>query len=192
MTFDKLADRCLLFVDERKQMLIELLKEAELEISRKVNMYEDIRTYNPQSEDSYGIPSNFKQVIVLHYNGDILVPITEDEIDYNSDGTVQTGTPTGYFIRNNGIHLNYKAASGTLRLSYYGTVDNVQDGSTTPEPIIPQIYHRDLCDYAIAIASAKNRPDMHDKHLMIWNSRIQELVNEDADRELVNRIKEDI
>ena len=30
MTFDKLADRCLLFVDERKQMIIELLKEAEL------------------------------------------------------------------------------------------------------------------------------------------------------------------
>ena len=38
MTFDKLADRCLLFVDERKQMLIELLKEAELEMTRKCNM----------------------------------------------------------------------------------------------------------------------------------------------------------
>jgi hypothetical protein len=62
MTFDKLADRCLLFVDERKQMLIELLKEAELELTRQCNMYEDTRTFTCDGSTSYGLPSNYKQL----------------------------------------------------------------------------------------------------------------------------------
>ena len=192
MTFDKLADRCLLFIDERKQMLIELLKEAELEMTRKCNMYEETRAYNSDGSASYGLPSNFKQVINLSYKGNKLYLITEDQIDYDSSGLVQTGTPSGYFIRNNGIFLSHKPSSGKIQLSYYGTVDGVQDASTSPSPIIPEMYHRDLCDYAIAIAAAKDNPDLHNKYLSIWMNNIGEIINEDANRELVHTMKREV
>ena len=192
MTFDKLADRCLLFIDERKQMLIELLKEAELEITRKCNMYEDTRSYTCDSSESYGLPSNFKQVLFIQHKGDTLKLIGEDEVPYNSSGEIDTGTPTGYFIRNNSIFFNYKPTDGNIKLTYYGTVDNIQDTSSTPSPIIPNMYHRDLCDYAIAIAAAKDFPQIHEKHLVLWNNCITEIINEDADRELIGHIKREV
>ena len=68
MTFDKLADRCLLFIEERKGMLISLLKEAELEISRKCNMYEDATTYVANNQETLGLPSNYKQIITVMHN----------------------------------------------------------------------------------------------------------------------------
>ena len=192
MTFDKLADRCLLFVDERKQMIIELLKEAELEMTRKCNMYEDTRDYTSDGSASYGLPSNYKQVIFLQYDGWKLNPISEDEINYSSDGTIGTGQPTGYFIRNNGFHLDNKPSSGTLRLSYYGTVDGVQDPDSDPSPVVPIMYHRDLCNYAIAISAAKENPGLHDKHWVMWQQNLEEIINQDADRELVHTIKREV
>ena len=192
MTFDKLADRCLLFVEERKQMVVELLKEAELELTRKCNMYEDTRDYSCDGSTSYGLPSNYKQVIFLQYNGKKLAPVTEDEISYDSDGTIQSGDPGGYFIRNNGFHLNYKSSTGTLRLSYYGTVDGAQDPGTDPSPVIPGMYHRDLCNYAIAIAAAIKNPGLHDKHWVMWQQSLEEIINQDADRELVHTIKREV
>ena len=41
MTWSELADRCELFVEERRQMIIALLKEAEIEMTRKVNIIEN-------------------------------------------------------------------------------------------------------------------------------------------------------
>ena len=192
MTYDELADRCLLFVEERKQMITVLLKEAELEMTRKCNMYEDTRSFTCDGSESYALPENYKQVIFLSHDGFKLQPTTEDDISYADDGTIQAGTPSGYFIRNNAFHLNYKASSGTLRISYYGTVDNIQDSSSDPSPIIPKSYHRDLCDYAIAIAHAKNNPQLHDKYLMSWNRNIAEIINEDANRELIHTIKREV
>ena len=192
MTFDKLADRCLLFVEERKQMRVELLKEAELELTRKCNMYEDTREFACDGSTSYGLPSNYKQVIFLQYDGKKLVPVTEDEISYDSDGTIQSGDPNGYFIRNNGFHLNYKPSTGTIRLSYYGTVDGAQDTDADPAPIIPDMFHRDLCNYAIAIAAAKDNPGLHDKYWMLWQANLTDIINQDADRELVHTIKREV
>ena len=192
MTFDKLADRCLLFVEERKQMLVALLKEAELELTRKCNMYEDTRTYTCDGSESYGLPENYKQIIFLQHDGDKLVPLSEDDISYESDGTISTGDPTGYFIRNNAFHLDAKPSSGKIRISYYGTVDGAQDTADDPSPIIPDMYHRDLCDYAIAIAHAKDNPQLHDKYINEWNVKIQEIINQDADRELIHTIKKEV
>ena len=192
MTFDVLADRCLLFVEERKQMLIALLKEAELEMTRKCNLFEDARQYTCDGSESYGLPSNYKQVILIQYDGTRLMPITEDEISYDSSGNVQSGDPSGYFVRNNGFHLNYKATSGTLKLSYYGTVDGAQDPAADPSPVISVQYHRSLCDYAIAIAASKDNPGLYDKHWMLWNANLNEIINQDADRELVHTIKREI
>ena len=192
MTYDKLADRCLLFVEERKQMIIELLKEAELEITRKCNMYEDTRVYSTDGSESYGLPSNFKQIIFLQYDGDKLEAISEDEVDYDSNGNITSGSPTGYFIRNQGIHVNYTSTTGVLKLSYYGTVDGAQDTTSDPSPIIPPMYHRDLCDYAIAIAVCNANPQLHDKYWAQWQRNITEIINQDADRELVHTIKGEV
>lgn len=192
MTFDRLADRCLLFIEERKAMLISLLKEAELEISRKCNMYEDTRVYTADGSQSYGLPSNFKQILFLQHKGDRMHPVAEDEIAYETDGTISTGDPTGYFIRNNGFHFNYLPTSGTIKLSYYATVDGAQDPSADPSPVVPIAYHRDLCNYAIAIAAAKDNPGLHDKHWMLWNESIREIINQDADRELIHTIKREV
>ena len=192
MTFDVLADRCLLFVEERKQMLIALLKEAEIEMTRKCNMYEDARKYTCDGSESYGLPSNYKQTIFIQFDGTKLQAITEDEVSYDSDGDVQAGTPSGYFIRNNGFHLNYKPASGTLKLSFYGTVDGAQAPAGAPSPVISVQYHRDFCDYAIAIAGSKDNPGLYDKHWMLWNASLNEIINQDADRELVHTIKREV
>jgi hypothetical protein len=59
-------------------------------------------------------------------------------------------------------------------------------------PIIPGQYHKDLCDYAIAIASAKANPEMHNKHLSLWLNNIEKIKNEDADRELIHQIRSEI
>ena len=192
MTFNKLADRVGLFIDERQQMIVELLKEAELEMTRKCNMFEDTRTFTADGSASYGLPSNYKQVIIITFKGEKLQSIGEDDLSYNSDGSVQTGEPTGYFIRNNGFHLNYIPSSGAIKLSYYGTVDGAQDPASDPSPIIPDMYHRDLCNYAIAVASAKDNPQFHDKYWMLWQASLDEIINQDADRELVHTIKREV
>jgi len=192
MTFDKLADRCLLFVDERKQMLIELLKEAELEMTRKCNMYEDTSSYTCDGSSSYGLPSNYKQVIHIQHDGRTLVAVSESDVAFNSENEVASGLPSVYYIRNFGIHLDTKPSTGKISLSYYGTVDNIQDTSSTPSPIIPELYHRDLCDYAISIAYAKTDPDSYIRHLKIWNNSLNEIKAEDADRELVHSIRREV
>ena len=185
MTFDKLADRCLLFVDTEKNLLIELLKEAEIEMSRKCNINEASETYSDAGDGMYALPAEYKQIILITYNGDRLLPVTEDEVDYDNSGNIQSGTPFGYFIQNNRIHTDYKGTGGTLKATFYSTVYN-----TGTSPIIPDMYHRDLCDYAIAIASAKKLPDLHAKHWGLWINNLSDITNEDADRELVHSIKE--
>ena len=192
MTFDVLADRCLLFVEERKQMIIALLKEAELEMTRKCNMYEDRRNYACGGEEYYVLPTNYKQIILFQHDGDKLESIAEDDISYDSDGTIPSGTPTGYYIRNNGLYVNATTSTGTLRLSYYGTVDGNQDGAADPSPVISAMFHRALCDYAIAISAAKDNPQLHDKHWMMWNNGLNEIINQDADRELIHTIKREV
>ena len=59
-------------------------------------------------------------------------------------------------------------------------------------PLIDGDYHLDLCEYAIYIASAKVNPDLSMKHLQIWESRIQEILNDNIDKELPTGIREEI
>tara|TARA_Y100001938_G_scaffold21321_1_gene27379 strand:- start:952 stop:1530 length:579 start_codon:yes stop_codon:yes gene_type:complete len=192
MTFDKLADRCMLFIDERRALLVELLKEAEIEMTRECNMYEDSRVYSCDGSESYGLPSNYKQIIFIQHDGSKLYPINEDEVSYGSDGKIQTGTPTGYFIRNGGIHLNNTTTDGKIRIHYYGTVDGAQDTSKTPSPVIPGMFHISLCDYAIAIAAARKEPNTHAAHWAIWKNNLDTITNQDANRELIHTIKREV
>ena len=57
-------------------------------------------------------------------------------------------------------------------------------------PVIPAEYQLSLCDYAIAIASAKKNPDTHDRHLSMWTARMQDIKNKDADKDLMFNIRE--
>jgi hypothetical protein len=187
MTWNELSDRCRLYIDADEGMLIALLKEAELEMTRKANIWERDVAYVANGTNIYGLPSDFKAPIHIMHDGDKLIPILEDSVNYDSDGSFQTGTPLGYFVRNNNLMLDYKVASGTIRMSYYAVVE-----TDATEPQVPSMYHRDLCDYAIALASAKAKPELHDKHMQFWMMKLEQIKNEDADRELVHYIKEDI
>tara|TARA_R100001594_G_scaffold12533_3_gene27777 strand:- start:733 stop:1689 length:957 start_codon:yes stop_codon:yes gene_type:complete len=59
-------------------------------------------------------------------------------------------------------------------------------------PLIPEQFHIDLCDYAIALANAKQAPDRYNAHMARWESNMQNLMNEAQDRDLVYSIKEEI
>ena len=193
MTFDKLADRCLLFVDERKQMLIELLKEAELELSRRCNIYErEWAGTLTGVTHSKGLNRYYKQMIHIHYKGRKLIPLQEDEIYYDSEGSRKYGDPTGYFVRNSSLYFDTIPTDGWLRFSFYATVDGSQDEGEDPAPVILEQYHRDLCDYAIAIAYAKSSPQLHDKYMADWERKIQLIINQDADRELIHTVKREV
>ena len=51
MTWEKLADRCNLFIDADKNLLINLLREAEVELTRKVNILENEYSVTALQED---------------------------------------------------------------------------------------------------------------------------------------------
>ena len=44
----------------------------------------------------------------------------------------------------------------------------------------------------VAIAAAKSFPQIHAKHWVMWQSSITEIINEDADRELIGTIKREV
>ena len=56
-------------------------------------------------------------------------------------------------------------------------------------PVIPEQYHRALCDYAIALASVKGNPEMYGRHMEIWEGHIVNIKEQASDRELVYSIK---
>jgi len=187
MTFDKLADRCMLFIDSEIPLLIELLREAEQEMARQVNMYE-IHSTLTSNNGSFALDSTFKSPIVFTYEGSVLKPILEAEIHYDSSNNRLSGTPTGYYIRNNVLFTNtIPDGSVEIAYSFYG-----HPSHDTDSPIIMEKYHRDLCDYAIAIASAKDIPELHNKHFGIWLNNIEAIKNEDADGELIYSVRREV
>jgi len=197
MTFDKLADRCLLFVDDDKAMLIELIKEAERELTRSCNIVEGETTFTPNGGENgiFALNTTYRQVIEAKFDGYTLHPISEDEVAWKSDNTIESGDPTGYFVRNNNFHTNSKPTSGKLTISFDATLS--PNGGNNPSQhatnlTIPEMYGNSLCDYGVAIASAKLNPGMHDKHWMLWKAGIDEITNQDADRELIHTIKREV
>jgi hypothetical protein len=59
-------------------------------------------------------------------------------------------------------------------------------------PVIDNDHHIALCDYAIYVATAMTDPAISDKHLQIWEARIQEILNQNIDQELPRGMKEEI
>ena len=59
-------------------------------------------------------------------------------------------------------------------------------------PLIPERFHTSLCDYAIALANAKQSPDTYNRHWLKWESGMDSLMSEAQDRDLIFSIKEEI
>jgi hypothetical protein len=133
MIWDKLVDRCLLFTDAPGGLLKELLKEAEIEISNKLELYDALYTIIvPNTISGLGIVSNeassseydsnyavlpqgyIRDVSVMH-QGAKLRKISEEEIYRSSNNNkVDGGTPTAYAISGDFIIFN-RAPSATDR-----------------------------------------------------------------------------
>lgn len=301
-SWNKLADRCRLFTDRPRALLIELLKEAEEELVRKCDILEKEMDYtfpfygdltssgtSPESSDlnKYVVlPGDYKKIIDVVYKGISLNKIDQTELFHRSDNSLNPGTPTSYYVRQNRIYFNkYPESNAKLKVYYYGTsipvnknfvafeAREVQDNSivrfetdlttelnglvfkvglkdssstsgysflestasewnstyiATQEalshniqtykltlsdldqndsgsevikngplmiknyrsvaPIIPDHFHRNLCDYAIALST----PELHDKHMIVFENSINEIKNEDAERDLVHEVKKEV
>jgi hypothetical protein len=59
-------------------------------------------------------------------------------------------------------------------------------------PVIPERFHKDLCNYAVAIANAKSAPDLYDKYWTKWELNMDRLINEAQDRDLIHNVREEI
>ena len=82
----------------------------------------------------------------------------------------------------------YKATmTDTNYLGNYTSIDIMIDDYHYVAPIIPDQYHVDLCDYALAIAS--DDPNMHDRYMSMFLNKVEEIKNEDADRDLIHEVK---
>jgi len=271
MSWDRLADRCQLFVSTHKGMLIELLKEAEEELARECKLFEMTKTYSTpfdSASDYCLLPEDFNSVQHIYYNGNQLQPIDESSLNLDENNDSRSGTPSYYYIKRSQygsrIMFDRYPTTGTIRLEYISLIlststsktfintvpgtnqvviptrlnaeldgldgvwidpsaialftdltyvetiglgakySNTLGGTITAgalvevynyrsiAPIIPSQYHKDLCDYAIAIASAQVNPDLHNKHLSIWMNNIEKVKNEDADKELIFTMRSEV
>ena len=59
-------------------------------------------------------------------------------------------------------------------------------------PVIDSSYQTALCDYAIMVATAKKDPVISDKHRVIWEKLIDEITEQDLDKDLKFYIEEGI
>ena len=59
-------------------------------------------------------------------------------------------------------------------------------------PLIPEQFHTDLCNYAIAIANAKTSPETYNQYWSQWMLNMDNLVNEAQDRDLIFSVREEI
>ena len=123
MIWNKLVDRCLLFTDAPGGLLKELLKEAEIELANKLELYDAIYTLTvPTTTYGLGVKSNTADTLADHnyhklpqgYLRDISVThegvklrkMTESEVYRQSNGQVPSGTPTAYGISGDYIVFN--------------------------------------------------------------------------------------
>ena len=98
----------------------------------------------------------------------------------------------------NGFILNAVwSTTGSLQTSLGGVTNIIGggvsiDGYGNKAPVIPTRFHKNLCDYAIALANAKNAPEKYQMHWSMWLDNMKKLKNEARDRDLIYSIREEI
>lgn len=208
MNWKKLVDRCEIICDSDRGLLKSLLFEAEEELCREVDVYEDTVEFNittntahnhyvylpgtdkdnlvsSSSTESMTLYSHFKKEISVIYNGQKLKPMFESDFTYKQDGKLHSGTPIGYAISNDKLLFSHHAPSKNLSINYYGVPRN-----KGVSPSIPEIYHKDLVYYACHIATMKTNPNASASFLNLWNIAIEKIKNQEGDREMINSVRE--
>ena len=152
MIWDKLVDRCLLFTDAPGGLLKELLKEAEVELSDKLQIFESIykitipstlygggvQSHNNTTEHNYfKLPSNYIQDIGVTHKGTRLRKMTEDEIHRKTTGQSYSGTPTAYSISGDYIVFNSTPTSGDNFILHY----KARMTSQTSDKVLTMLYY---------------------------------------------------
>tara|TARA_R100000808_G_C2154269_1_gene165143 strand:+ start:2348 stop:3307 length:960 start_codon:yes stop_codon:yes gene_type:complete len=135
MIWDKLVDRCLLFTDAPSGLLKELLKEAEMELANKLELYDSLYTITiPSTANGAGIythrttaadhnymklPQDYIRDVSVSHQGRKLKKVSEQEIHRKSDGTLSEGTPSAYAISSDYIIFDTNVSSGDLFVLHY-------------------------------------------------------------------------
>lgn len=156
MIWDKLVDRCLLFTDAPGGLLKALLKEAEQELSNKLELYDSMCTIEvPTTVSGLGpfstksaadhnyhkLPFDYMRDISVTHEGRKLRKMTEDEIYRNSSGVVASGTPTAYGISGDFIVFNATPTKGDKFILLYKCII---DDATTNKALTILHYHANV------------------------------------------------
>ena len=80
--WDNLIDRCLLYAEAPRQMIKNLLMEAEDELTRDVDLaVKMVRAVTPLFKSGTGsisnpisLPNDFKKIVEVRYKGEVLPP----------------------------------------------------------------------------------------------------------------------
>ena len=168
--WDKLVDRCQVYVDGSRRALRLFLQEAEAELTRKVNIIESNISFVPyEGEYWYDLTgssaNNFKEMKAIFYKGHKLKRINEEELLLDNYNSSEFGTPEKYYLTSNVVSTlpNVRIYFDKIppfqpvgfRMWYYAIAEPNEVG-----PQIPAPFHTDLCFYAIAQVSSKSNPDM--------------------------------
>ncbi|QDP58006.1 MAG: hypothetical protein Tp1124DCM412261_39 [Prokaryotic dsDNA virus sp.] len=206
MNWKKLVDRCSLFVDGNRNLLLNLLHEAEEELTRSCNIFEDFKEYtiDATNQNVISLPSEnesmnddlsqhqgsvFKKAIVVLHNGLKLKAMHEYDFTYDSTNSRYNGTPIGYSIKNDILNLSHIPRIGDkIKIVYYGIVYD-HEGL---EPSIPIQFHKDLCHYACFMATIKTNPNLASVHMQLWTDTMNRVSVEEGDRDLVYTVREEI
>tara|TARA_Y100000310_G_C20643432_1_gene795247 strand:- start:818 stop:1423 length:606 start_codon:yes stop_codon:yes gene_type:complete len=195
-SWDKLVDRCLVFTDASRKALLLFLQEAEVELTRKVNMMEHSVTISPPNDAYWFTMSfkDFKEVKTLFHKGNQLRKIEEKDLNLNNSNLPFQGTPSRFYVETTkaGFAPVYKLIfdrippdSSIFKLYYWALATPNLIG-----PTVPGQYHTDLCYYAIAQVTAKANPEIFREFTSLWGQSIMAIKNESADKDLIYNIDE--
>ena len=152
MIWNKLVDRCLLFTDAPGGLLKELLKEAEVELSNKLQIFEAIykltipstlygggvQSQNSTTEHNYfKLPDNYLKDIGVTHKGTRLRKTTDDDINRKTTGQSYSGTPTAYSISGDYIVFNSTPTSGDNFILHY----KARMTSQTVDKVLTMLYY---------------------------------------------------
>ncbi|QDP54492.1 MAG: hypothetical protein Unbinned5336contig1001_24 [Prokaryotic dsDNA virus sp.] len=196
-TWKQLVDRCLVSIDASRVALTKFLQEAEVELTRKVNILESSYVDNSCSTSRLTLPPQFKEITAVYIDGILAKKMDLIELELDNSNSVRSGTPNRYTVETGhiaGTPVNYilfdKTPSNVKIKIYYYALSIKPD--VNQGPIIPRQFQPDLCLYANHMATRKLSPELSTQYLQEWMLAIENIKGEDADRDMIYQIKEEI